>query len=445
MTRRPRLPLAVALPVLLSLAPPRPAQARALGPGVAVRQVVAPPQLVSGVRTLQVGPFEGPGAKGLAAEIKAALADPERQVGMGTAADLAGAALKAGAQVGGQMVASQLGGGFAGKLVGGVVEGAGKLAADAVEDEKVVLDDGLRVDVFRVVEAKADGQLLGRFSTQPETTTFTKEVDATDDKGNVLKDGNGVVIKTKVTCTRRTVTATLAWELRARGAAAATGSATGSASDEHCPGDSGKIAEFPALEAAAVSGHGAAVVAQIAPAWRVSRLPLKRTPDLKLPLARVRAGAFGDALCVLHHAAAALPEDAEVALNEAALLEALGHHAEAAAAYARAATLDPKLRLAPEGAARVEARVAEVQQMTAAYGLSWTVGPAPFAACPALPPGRPVALRKDAVLRAAPGGAALAELEKGERLVVVGEAADGFVPVARLDGTRGVVEAKSIQ
>ncbi len=416
-----------------------------IGPGIAVSQVTAPPQLLEGVQTLQVGPIQGQGGDGVVAEIKAAYADEERQFGMGTVGDVASGVLKAGAEIGGQMLASQLGGGFGGKLAGGLATGTANMAADAVAEEKLVLDDGLVVNPFHLVDKGGQGQLTGTMKLTPRTENFTKEVDVKDKNGNVVKDADGKVLKKTVSCTTNSVTANLTWKVTVAGADQASGTTSRDASDTHCQGDDGKLATTDALSAVAVQGHGAQIVAEIAPAWRSFRIDLKKSPDLRYPVMLTKKGQHDEALCAVHHMTSLEQEDFKAPFNEGALLEALGHYTEAAAAYQVAD--DRKggsFKPAEKAGARAIERKDSVDAMVKAYGLDWKIGAPPFEACPAMPDGRPTMAKKSLDLLDKPDGATLQTLEKGERLFVMAEEGK-LVKVQLIDGTEGYVPAKAVK
>ena len=343
--------------VLAWLLPPT-AQAAVLGPGIPVRQVMPPAQLVDGVPTLQVQDFSGPGGAGIAEEIVAGLEDGEREVGMGTAGDVASGVLKAGAAIGGQMLASKLGGGFGAKLAGGMVEGTANMAADKLQDEKIQLEDGLTTQPFALVKGGAAGVLGGKVSTQSGTENYTQEVPLKDEDGNTVTDGDGKTVMTQVSCTRRTVSASVAWAVTAGGAEKAAGVSDRSVSDSHCAGDGGALASVEALTAAATRGHGASIVAEIAPVWKAFRIPLKKSPDVRLPLMLIRRGEHQDALCVVHHMSGLAADDPVPPLNEGALLEALGHHEQAAASYGEALARKPGMNIAEKSLERVQGRKA---------------------------------------------------------------------------------------
>jgi hypothetical protein len=414
-----------------------------LGPGIPVRQVVAPPQVVA-TQSIRVTPLSGPGGAGVAAEVAAQLTDAEREVGMGTVGDVASSALKAGAKIGGDMLAAKLGGGFAGKLVGGLAEGTANVAAGAIESDKLQLDDGLTTTPFRVVQKGGDAALTGSVAVAPSTESYTKKVQATDSDGQPLTDSDGKAIMREVSCQRRSVTATVSWAVEQGGAALASGESPRTMSDSHCAGDDGALASTQSLTDAAVVGHGAVIVAQIGPAWRVSRIDLQRSSDLRLPLGQIRQGDHAGALCMLHHVSDLLPDDADAPTNEAAVLEALGHYDAALATYDLALSRGGG-RVATQGRERAAARKSEVEGMVAAYGLDWKIGPPPLDACPDLPDGRPALVKKKQSDRTdAPAGAVLDTLERGDRVFIM-EEQDGLSRVQLLDGSEGWVSTKDLK
>ena len=71
--------------------------------------------------------------------------------------------------------------------------------------------------------------------------------------------------------------------------------------------------------------------------------------------------------------------------------------------------------------------------MVAAYGLTWAIGAPPLDACPTLPEGRPMVVKKGRVELQGADGAAV-ELSKGERVFVM-EEQGGTAQVQLLDGT----------
>jgi hypothetical protein len=430
------------LALLALLAAPGPAgAANPLGAGLNVIEVAAPPTLVEGVRKITVKPFTGTGGEAVAAELKAGFADTERQVGIGTAGDVAAGVLKLGSQIGGQMIASKIPG-LGGKIASGAAEAAGGMAAEAVRGDKITLDDGLTVELYSVVSSGADATLSGQIKSAHQDKAYTKTETVTDKDGNVVKDSNGNAVTQEIACTRRTVTATVTWSLdRAKGGPAAQGELQRDAADDKCAPDQGKLASVESLTKAAVGGAGAAIVAQITPAWRSYRVGLKREPHLAAPLRAARDGRHADALCLFHHMTGLDPADGAAALNLGALHEALGHHDAALAAYEKAAATGGPAKMAAEGKERVGARKAEVAGMLKAYDLTWKVPPPDLAACPRLPEGRPALLKSDQ--KVSIDGAEV-ELEKGELVFVTAEA-DKTATVTLLDGRSAQLPAKALK
>lgn len=425
---------------LLSLLVPAALAANPMGAGVAIREVAAPPTLVSGIASISVGKISGQVGGQIAAELKAGLADDEREVGRGTAADIAGDVVEMGAMVGGQMLASKLGG-FGGKATNTVAQTAGAIAADKVRGDKLTLEDGLTVAPFPFKESGGKGVLAGSTEVDHKDERYKKEVELKDKDGNVVKDAEGRSVMTEVSCLKRTVTASLDWAVTAGGKELATGEQAQTMSDDKCGADVGDILSVDDIAASAARGMGHSIVAEIKPAWRSYRVGLKRAKHLAAPLRATRLGAHDQALCLFHHMTGLDPEDGVAKANLGAMHEVLGHHDEAIAAYAAAAEAGGPKRLATKGQERVEARKTEVAGMVEAYGLTWGIAAPDLAACPALPEGSPKLVKKP--LTTTVDGNEI-EVEKGETVFLQSEEG-GTAKVLLIDGTPVEMPTKSLR
>ena len=370
------------------------AAAGPLGPGIAVREVSAPSTLLRGISVLSVQDFSGPGGATLAAAVAEGLSDPERERGLGTLGDVAGEALRMGGEAGNSLIANRLGGGFGGKLLGGLAEGAVGMAADKIEGEKLTLEDGLTVQPFETNRTGGDASLAGSISASTSNKSFKKTVQVKDKNGKVVRDGDGKPVTKEVSCQRRTVQVKTAWQVTRGGQSLASGTLSDSPSSTHCAGDKGELRSAKDLTASAVALHTAGLVNELGPAWRSRRLSLKRSPDLRLPMQLVRKQLHADALCLADHIAKVQPDDAVSLFNRGVFLEALGHHDEAIAAYEAALGQDKGLKPAKKARSRAEARKAEVRSMVEAYGLEWSIGAPPLDRCPSLPDGTPRVVKK---------------------------------------------------
>ncbi len=360
--------------VLVLLAAPARA-ANPLGPAFVVKQAVPPPEVVTGVRMLRIEPFAGTDAD-VAAQIRAALDDPERR--LTDAAAIGAAAVDVAADVGSQYLGGLVGGGIQGKLVQGVAKNTVTAVADGLEHDPLVLDDGLTIDVFQVVDdGEADATLGGRVEVSASTENYTQKQPRRDKDGNVVKDADGKPVMVEVACKRRAVTVTVSWAIR--GGSGADGVIERTAGDARCGDQVDQLASADALAAPLMQGLGMPIVREIAPAWRVQRLPLVRTKAVKDALKALRADDWTGARCALEAAAAANPDDPDVQFDLGVALEAFGHHDAARARYAAAQQARDR-KVYRKAAERLDARVAEVAAMTGGYGLTWTV-PAEPAPC----------------------------------------------------------------
>lgn len=407
-----------------------------LGAGIAVREVQPPPTIVAGVPTLSVPTIPGTGGDQVRKELLAGFADTERQLGMGTVGDVASGVIQAGAQVGGQMLASKIPVG--GKLVATATETVGGLAAGAVEGDKVQLDDGLRIDVFQIKPTGGVGVLKGETAVSHTDDDYESEVDLKDKDGNVIKDENGVPLKTKVACTRRTVSTSFTWTLDAGGSTKTEGKQSHTISDDKCAEERKNLASVESMAEGAARGLGNEVILEIMPSWHVHRVGLRRSKTNAMPLDQIKAGEHFSAMCMLEHLKDGMADDAVAPANLGALYEALGHHDLSIAAYTEAESRKP-MRMVQQGLERVTARKADVAAMVDAYGLTWKITDPDLTACPARPDGR-FATAKKKVDLAVDGGESV-KVDKGTALVVLSE--DGAeARVQLLDGTQGTLPTK---
>lgn len=442
----PRSTAALLVLLLLSAAPGLVPAAQA-GPvlaGVELRQVTPPPVLFEGVRSIEVAPISGPNGAQVREELLATLADPNREVGTGTLSDKAGAMVELGAGIGAQLLASKVPG-IGGKLVKGAAEAAGGAVADKVRADKIVLNDGLRIDVLQVKASGADGKLKVALKSASADRSYTEKVPLKDDKGNEVKDGNGATIMTERSCTERTTQLDLGWALEARSGAKNGALPTRKNQDTRCGEEQGKLLSAEALVAGSVPGLGGALAREIAPSWVSLRVPMRRSPLSRAPLEQVEAGQLEVARCMLQRIVelekTVTGVDPDAWLNLGAALEAQGQLQPAIEAYQGALQRKSSLKPASEGVSRVEQRVAAVASMERAYGLRYAVPPS--AACPELPAGAPALVKKGGGLVGPAGEALGREIEKGE-LVFVRESDGKLTELATLDGVVGRLPAKSL-
>jgi hypothetical protein len=160
------------------------AQAAALGPAVTVKQVTPPKILVPGVKTLEVQAFKGLRGEDVANQIKTALADTERLATDSKA--VSEMAIETGAQLAGQTLGGMVGG-LGNGITKSMTKGAVENLAEELESEPLLLDDGLYVKVFDVVDGNADAVLTGTITVTDKVDDYKTKEQIKDDKG-VAKD-----------------------------------------------------------------------------------------------------------------------------------------------------------------------------------------------------------------------------------------------------------------
>jgi hypothetical protein len=414
--------------------------ANPLGPGISVREVAAPPELVSGISSISVGKISGAHGSLIADELVAGLQNDDREIGPGTAADIAGNVVQMGAMVGGQMLASKLGG-IGSKATSTLTETAGAVVAGKITGDKLTLEDGLTVAPFPYKKSGGDGTISGSVAVEPSESRYEKKEPLKDDSGNVIKDSDGQTVMTTVQCLKRSATTTLTWSLDKGGKALLSGEESQTMSDDKCGKEIGDVLSIDDLASSAARGMGSGIVARIKPAWHSHRIGLRGGKALAAPIRAVRQGDHEGAMCLLHHLVEFDAENGAAHANLGAVHEALGHHDAALTAYATALEKGGPKRLAEKGAERTTARQAEVKGMVDAYGLTWAIEAPDFAACPTLPEGEPRLAKRKLSVEA--GGETI-EVEKGELLFL--QSTEGKTSkVKTMEGTELELPAKALK
>lgn len=418
--------------------------AAALGPGVPVKQVVAPPHVIPGVETVTVKDFSGFNGSNVAGLIGDSLQDAERDVSKGLGA-LGGDLLDAGTDLAADAAANAVGGGIQGKLVGGLTKMAGGMAKDALEVEPVVLDSGLTTTPWRVVSSGGDATITGSIDVDDRVESYTAKVAAKDSKGKILKDKDGKTIYKEVPCKRRTVSANINWALAAGGETKVEDSFTKKASDSKCDSQIKNLASKDALAAVALKNVGPGVANTVLPAWKQHRLPLKKDKMLVNELKLARQGEHQQAICGMRGLVTHDPNYTPGLMNYAALHEAMGWHDVAAEYYQKASALDSRLKPAVKGYTRAIERKAEIESMVDAYGIKYKIGEADYSTCAPIPEGQRMFVKKPTQLfEGADAANSLADLPKG-MFVYVSDMGDGMYKVTTADGREGFVNGKFLK
>jgi len=420
------------------------AVAAPLGPGIPIKVVVPPPEVLDGVSTLSVEPLTGPNGEAIAIEIEEALTDAERVVEAPGMASIGQGLLSTATETGAAAAASAVGGGLQGKLVGGITRAAGAMVAEELEVEPLVLDDGLTVAVFELVDSGADATLGGAIEVAEHKSTYKTEVPKTDSDGNVIKDSDGNTVMVEIPCAKREVTVSVRWQVDKGGDTVVQKVDGRTASDARCGEDRSNLATKDALAAPLLGGWGPAVANQIAPGWALRRVPMIRDKTQKEELKLTRSDALMPAACGMRGLVAFDADDFEAVYNLGALLEGMGHYDAASQQYQHALALKSKKRVAT-AIDRVMQRTAEVQTLTEAYGVDYAIGEPDYSACPPLPEGRRTYVKKPATLYAsAEATDAVGELPKKLKVFVTEELGD-MVHVETVDGRQGYLEAKRVK
>ena len=428
-----------------------------MSPAVKAERVVPPASPITGIRALNVEEFGGWEGAELSTRLRKALVDPARLDPTQNAAELLGDIAKLGAELGAEVASNAVGGavaGSAGAVVGEVADQAVEGAVNAVVDgafdamgsDAVRTVGGLRADVYTVGGAQADAVVRGSVSVADKVDKFQSIRPKTDEDGKIILT-NGKPEAVQVECSRRTVTLTVDWQVvAAAGGALAQGAAPIVVADTQCGDQQGKLASTDALAKKAMEGAGVATANAFAPHWDTERLEFRRSAALREVMELHRKDQPAQALCAARIAALTEPENHELVLAVGAFTEGLGHVHEALKLYEQAASMD-KDKLAAARVSGAKTRLAQLETMRAAYGLTYVPDTQLDTLCPKLPEGRIAVVKRSArLLSGQEAGAAslVAELAKGTKVFIQAEDG-GMVEVKLLTGQSGWLPLKELK
>jgi|GEM_PF-3420921 len=429
---------------------PSSAGAGGLGPGIVLHQVAPPQSPLTGIQTLAVGTFQGFGGTTVADGIRAALQDSEPSVGgaafAGLGKALAGNAVDAVSEAAAGTVEGVTHGLVKGSAVDKLVGGTGDVLVDQIEDRRVTLDDGLHIDVYRLVTAKADAVLSGSVDQSANDEAYKVKEARKDSSGNFVKDSSGAIIYDEVPCTKRTVTVTVQWAITGPGGPALEQSRATSAQDSRCGEDRGNLASANVLATTALGSPGPDIVNSFAPTWRQVRVDMNRDKAVNSDLKIAQAGQPWVAACNMFNVLKGDSYNADILYDVGATAEVMGDLDTAATYYQRALSSVGN-RAAAGSLARVQQRRAELQTMQDAFGQTYTIPPMDFGTCPPLPDGTRMVTKKEVELLADHAdGDLIATLPKGIQVFVAeDEAADGMLHVRLIDGNEGWIAEKTVK
>lgn len=418
------------------------AQAGALGPAVKVKRVVPPANIVQGVKKLEIGDFSGFGGTTIGSEIRQALQDPTRTSGTAADGSLIGDIVDLGGDLAGDAISTSLGGGAGGLIVGGLVNGVVDSAADEIGSNTLIIQDGLKVNVYEVVTEGGDARLSGKVELSEKNETYKAKQAKRDGKGNIVKDSNGKTVYVEVDCARRIVTTDIHWNLvDASSTLLVEKGITRTARDSKCGSKRGELASKDELGKNTLNGIGSRIANELAPYWSESRLTFQRDKSIKEVIELNRKDQPQAALCAAREVVKADPYSVEANLALGVLHEGLGFVNEAIPYYKKAASVNND-KESLDHIRKVESRVKELSTLESVYGLTYTVGEPDYAWCPKLPDGRPVLVKKDATLWSARDpkvATKVVDVPKGMKLYVIEETPD-LLRVVTTDGREGWVD-----
>jgi len=408
-----------------------------LSPSVRVERVHSPPHVFEGVASIDVNSFEGVRGAEVAAQLRQALADPDRSGRSGPG--LVGGLLEIGSDVAGATV-----GGEAGQLVSGI----GGAVAGTAGPKAIRVQDGLRVDVFELKGKDADAVVDGRISVTDKVESYEAKRKKRNAQGKVVKNDKGKPVYETVKCKRRIVNTSVNWRVTgAEQVVLAEETLKLAAKDSKCAEDMGKLKSTSELTAKTLTGIGPRIANQIAPFWTVDSLDYARNKSIREAVKLARDGQLAEAVCAVRPVEKAETYAVEPKLAMGVYLESIGFLNAAASYYRDAASINGH-KGAQKRADAVSARIREVEALETAYGLTYTVTENPdYSWCPELPEGRPVVARRATALWDSSdldGATKVVSIPKGMKLFVTEETASA-AKVTTMAGEQGWVPAKHVK
>ncbi len=321
------------------------------GPSIPVRQVVPPDAPLAGVRSVRVGSMTGFKGHQLGDDFAAAMKNPNR-----------GDVATTGPSVG-QAMLSGMSFGFAGQTANG--------DAGNATSHQVVLNDGITMDVVKLVTSGGDAVFSGSAEYTSNDVNYTDTKSVTE---------NGVTYDKTVLCVRRDVTVNYTWALTsAKGAVLLSDQQSLPTADSACDSAVPSLPMGDSLAAGAIDGVAVALANRLAPHIHEYRIDLAGGKAVKDAIKLQEDGDLVGAACMLN-TAFATKADATVAYDLAGMLEGLGDLDGAIAWDTKSAGIKGS-KYIDTALKRLNARKVQLAAFEKAYGAKYTIGAFDFATC----------------------------------------------------------------
>lgn len=324
------------------------------GPTVPMRQVAPPAEPIVGMHTIAVGTMTGAKGKLLGDLFGSTLSNPYRTEIAAKSTSYTEAVL-----------------GSFGSMFGGGTSKSTTGNAGAATKHQFTLDDGLTMDLVKLVKSGADATFSGSASFEGDDVNYTSQMDVTE---------NGYTYKKTVLCVRRDVTVQYAWALvNKSGKELLSDDQTTTQSASACDAAVGSLPTKDAIGTSALETVMINTVNRFAPRLREYQIDLAGGKDVKAALKVSDDGDNATAACMLK-AAFEAKEDATVAYDLAGMLEGLGD-LEGSLAWNEKTISMKKNKYATEAIERVTARKAEIAVFEKTYGAKYKLGAFDFDSC----------------------------------------------------------------
>jgi hypothetical protein len=363
-----------------------------------VNQIAPPPQLIAGLSSFAVAPFEGPSGEQLAREIAGAL-----------------------------------------------TRGRGEFVPDHIDSNRglstvpwKVLDDPLRADAH-MRGTVAASETVNSYTVQ-QTIRVDSEAWVTSPLMEGISVSMGTSVEVPVPCEQRDVAVSVSWDVvDAQGAVRAEGVMEASSAYQACAGADGRIRfePFAARVAQVLVNFPDAVANQIAPFWR----PMVANPGPQFDLDGDdwdEQETLGEVYCMTARLLVKEPYHDKALYLSGFLDEVYSNYDQAAVTYRRAVDATGHERSA-DGLRRVLRRMQEVTILKDTFGQA--LNGRPFA-CDLRPRAR--TRRKSKLMSEEDGGDVVVQLPDDMNLVVI-DKGSGWSRVETPDGVVGWVKNSALR
>jgi hypothetical protein len=315
--------------------------------------VRAPRIVLNGVKTVDVGKFEGAGGEVFAGVLVTSITNAGR---MGNAPKEAGL----------EDLADNIASGLVDDLTGGIAGQVGGAVAGMLPKDVESYEKGLKPDVFKVTRntAGADVVITGKMET-------TGPTDANYEAKQYFVDGRGNKQERTVTCTKRQAKMTARFQITrtSDNSILYSGEESAGVSANHCPDDGKALPSGDAMFQHLAQGLAPQAASHFTPFFALMKIELESDKNVKPGnTAALKEDDWDKAMALWQRVLSADEYNYPAVYNMAFANELFGNYDEALKLYEKAEMIGSHKRN-QKAMQRVKYRKQEVAQFEAAFGL----------------------------------------------------------------------------